>query len=225
MLGPLLRRTLVVAVAGTAFFLTGCAGSGSDPPAPASPSPSTAARAALDGAALARLLPSEKSMEDLLGVSLEVTTRPELTQLHEGATVQARSGQVGFYHRPPGGSGELETGVGGYVALSLFATETDAVRFLATNPSYDESRKPNPQEGLLKVFDLADVADAGSGSVFVEDVNRPRQAALHNTNAVARIDQLVVEVVLFHDAGEDLIPETRRVVGDVRSRMLPVGVP
>ena len=91
--------------------------------------------------------------------------------------------------------------------------------------TYDAGRKPDPREGLLKVFDLAGVADAGSGSVFVEDVNRPRQEALHNTNGVARIGRLVVEVVLFHDGGEDVIPETRRVVGDLRLRMLQLGVP
>jgi hypothetical protein len=101
------------------------------------------------------------------------------------------------------------------VALSAFASAADAARFLATNPNYDAHRTADPAAGFLEVFDLGEVADAGTGWVYREDGDPP---AVH-TQGIARIGRVVVEVALFHRPGATMIPQVRQVVDDLRARL------
>lgn len=218
-------RAAAIVAAACAVLLAGCgsqsgeaakpagATSGATPSATVSATPSPTPTS--DSARLAALLPSTKQMEYLLGVLLEREIREDLTQFHEGAAVEAEAGQVGFY-RVPGSAGSQAADAGGYVALSMFETGTEATRFLDTNPNFDEDREePEPEEGVLEVFDLSEVSDEGTGHVFREEGDPP----VEHTQGIARIGRYVIEVTLFHRPGLNRIADTRHVVDDFRARL------
>jgi hypothetical protein len=218
------RRAPLAAAACLALLVAGCGsetGKHADP-APslsASPEPSaTADPVDLSSAGLAALLPATKQMEYLLGIPLELEAREELTDFHEGAAVQADAGQVGFYRRA--GTTGPGPDSGGYVALSTFASDADAARFLETNPNYDAARQADPAKGYLEVFDLGEISDAGSGYVLQEAGDPPSD----QTHGFARIGRVVIEVALFQQAGAKRISETRQIVDDLRAR-LPQSTP
>jgi hypothetical protein len=157
---------------------------------------------ALDGPGLTRLLPSEPAMESLLGLPLDVTTE---------ATDDSR--RIAYYRPTSRAAGAPEAG--GYVSLALYATEHAAVKALKGNLNYKEHRKVETDKGVLEVFSLTDLADAGNGLVYREGGDPPG----HHTIGIARIGRIVLEVVLFHGTGEDRIAAIREVVQRLRGRL------
>ncbi len=210
------RSARLAATAAAALLLSACGETEDATPSPipsASASASNAPDKTLNPATLATLLPTETAMEALLGLDLDMETKADQTQFHEGSKVVAEAGQVGFYRPTVSPDGAAEAG--GYVALSLFATADDAEEFLGKNPNYDEKREEDPEGGILKVFDLSDVADEGTGVDYREAGEPP---SLH-TSGIARIGRVIVEVALFHGIVGDRITQTREVLSTIRGRI------
>lgn len=168
-----------------AAALGGMAATGADP-VPAAPPPASSSTTRLSAADLDRILPPADLLEHRWDTELDTTESRDLSQLWEGMD-QRRDTLVGsrtrFYRDPAGRH------VGGYVALSLFASVKDAKAFLATNPSYDPAQEAG-ENGFGEVYELG-AADEGHGWTFTEDGGDVFGGA------VARMDRMVVEVALF----------------------------
>lgn len=190
------RRTARAAVLGLAVALTGAGCGGEDAFVPA------AVRTdALDGARLARLLPTESAMESLLGVPLDVTTET------------TGAGRIAHYR--PTNRADDASGAGGYVSLALYDTQPAATKALKGNLNYKEKRKVETDKGVLRVFTLKDLADAGNGLVYRE----PGEPPSRQTIGVARIGRIVIEVALFHGPDTDRIAATRTILERLRGRL------
>lgn len=187
-------RRIVLAVA-LGVGVTGCGGT--DTLAPVAVDTT-----ALDGGGLARLLPSEPAMETLLGLPLDVRT--------DASGEQRRTA----YYRPTDRAVGA-TGAGGYISLALYATEHAAGKALKGNLNYKQKRKVEKSKGVLKVFDLKDLADAGNGVVYRE----PGAPPSRQTIGVARIGRMVVEVALFHGTSDDRISAVREILERLRERL------
>jgi hypothetical protein len=183
----------VVLAATLAVTIGGCGATGSYAPAAVSTD-------RVDAAGLADLLPTEKAMEELLALPLDVESK-----------AQGGSGRIAYYRPSTGDKGRA----GGYVTLALFDTEAAAATSLKGNINYKRDRKVAREKGVLTVFTLTDLADAGNGLVYRE----PGEPPSRHTIGIARIGRLVLEVVLFHGPGEDRVAAVRQVVERLRGRL------
>jgi hypothetical protein len=186
----------------------GVAATGASAPSPDGPA-ATSAAPQLSAADLDRILPPADLLEHRWSTELDTTDSRDLSQLWEGMDqrrLHLTGARTRFYRDPAGRP------VGGYVALSLFASVEDAERFLATNPSYDPDQEPGT-DGFGEIYDVT-AADEGSGWTFAEDADDAFGAA------IVRIDRTVVEVALFGQPEAQYRSDVTAVVGAVRDGLV-----
>jgi hypothetical protein len=179
----------------------------------ASPSPdepaATATATPVSAADLDRILPPADLLEHRWSTELDTTDSGDLSQLWEGMDqrrLHLTGARTRFYRDPAGRP------LGGYVALSLFASVEDAERFLATNPSYDPDQAPGT-DGFGEIYDVP-AADEGHGWTFSEDGDDAFGAA------IVRIDRMVVEVALFGQPEAQYRADVAAVTGAVRDGLV-----
>jgi hypothetical protein len=147
----------------------------------------------LDAAGLGALLPTQGSMETLLGVKLESETM-EGFSLASDTDMENVPGYFGSYTRIY--RSDDITG-SGYVALALFGS---AVQAEATVPDDIGSDPARSQQ-----FDLGAPWDKSRGWVVVSDSSF--------TFAEMLLDRLVVQLAVFHDPDDEMVDEVRSIAG------------
>lgn len=155
-------------------------------------------------------LPSEEELSALLGVpdvSLDVTGGPGITDwIFENTETP---GLIGGYMAAFRNPGEL-TGTGS-LSLTLFETEADAAAML------DGIRAEEEAEIIRSEFPVADPLADGRGQVYNPEPDS------HFTDIIGYTGPVLIHVLAFHAADDDLVDETRSIVEIVVTKLGATG--
>jgi hypothetical protein len=159
---------------------------------------------------LRKALPSEEELSAILGVpdvSLDVTGGPGITDwiFEHTETPGLIGGYMAAFRNPAGFAGT------GSLSLTIFETEADAAAMLDGIAAEDEA------EIIRSEFPVADLLAGGRGLVYDPEPDS------HFTDIIGYSGPVLIHVLAFHGADDDLVDETRAIVEMVVTNLEATG--